>query len=89
MKTQLSDLQNGKITEKEITDAKECIYAALREVDESQLATINFEFARETLADDDSIEDKEKKIRAVTIDDVIRVAKGVSVNLVYYLTNEK
>lgn len=86
---QLADLQNGKITEKEITDAKECIYAALREVDESQLATINFEFSRLTLADGDSIEEKEKKIKAVTIDDVIRVAKGVSVNLVYYLTNEK
>ncbi len=86
---QLADLQNGKITEKEITDAKECIFAALREIDESQLATINFEFSRLTLADGDSVEDKEKKIRAVTIDDVIRVAKGVSVNLVYYLTNEK
>lgn len=86
---QLADLQNGKITEKEITDAKECIFAALREIDESQLATINFEFSKLTLADGDSVEDKEKKIRAVTIDDVIRVAKGVSVNLVYYLTNEK
>ncbi len=86
---QLADLQNGKVTEKEMTDAKECLYAALREIDENQLATINFEYARETLADDDSVEDKEKKIRAVTIDDVIRVAKGVSVNLVYYLTNEK
>ena len=72
-----------------ITDAKECIFAALREIDESQLATINFEFSRLTLADGDSVEDKEKKIRAVTIDDVIRVAKGVSVNLIYYLTNEK
>ena len=86
---QLADLQNGKITEKEITDAKECIFAALREIDESQLATINFEFSKLTLADGDSVEDKEKKIRTVTIDDVIRVAKGVSVNLVYYLTNEK
>lgn len=86
---QLADLQNGKITEKEITDAKECIFAALREIDESQLATINFEFSKLTLADGDSVEDKEKKIRAVTIDDVIRVAKGVSVNLIYYLTNEK
>lgn len=86
---QLADLQNGKVTEKEITDAKECLYSALREIDESQLVTINFEYARETLADDDSIEEKEKKIKAVTIDDVIRVAKGVSVNLVYYLTNEK
>ena len=65
------------------------MYAVLREIDESQLATINFEYARETLADGDSIEEKEKKIRAVTIDDVIRVAKGVSVNLIYYLTNEK
>ena len=83
---QLADLQNGKITEKEITDAKECIYAALREIDESQLATINFEYSKETLADGDSIEEKEKKIKAVTIDDVIRVAKGVSVNLIYYLT---
>ena len=86
---QLADLQNGKITEKEIIDAKECIFAALREIDESQLATINFEFSKLTLADGDSVEDKEKKIRAVTIDDVIRVAKGVSVNLIYYLTNEK
>ncbi len=83
---QLADLQNGKITEKEITDAKECLYAALREVDESQLATINFEYSKSTLADGDSIEEKEKKIKAVTIDDVIRVAKGVSVNLIYYLT---
>ena len=86
---QLADLQNGKITEKEIADAKECIYAALREIDESQLATINFEYARETLADDDSIEDKKKKIENVSIEDVIKVAKGVSVNLIYYLTNEK
>ena len=85
IEAQLSDLQNGKITEKEIADAKECLYAVLREVDESQLATINFEYARETLADDDSIEDKKKKIKNVSIDDVIRVAKGVSVNLVYYL----
>ena len=89
IEAQLSDLQNGKITEKEIADAKECLYAVLREVDESQLATINFEYARETLADDDSIEDKKKKIENVSTDDVIRVAKGVSVNLVYYLTNEK
>ena len=89
IEAQLSDLQNGKITEKEIADAKECLYAVLREIDESQLATINFEYARETLADDDSIEEKEKKIKAVTIDDVIRAAKGVSVNLIYYLTNEK
>ena len=86
---QLSDLQNGKITEKEIKDAKECIYAALREIDESQLATINFEYARETLADEDSVEEKKKKIKAVSIDDVIRVAKGTSVNLIYYLTNAK
>ena len=86
---QLADLQNGKITEKEITDAKECIYAALREINESQLATINFEYARETLADEDSVEDKKKKIEAVSIDDVIKVAKGTSVNLIYYLTNAK
>ena len=89
IEAQLSDLQNGKITEKEIVDAKECLYAVLREIDESQLATINFEYARETLADDDSIEDKKKKIENVSIEDVIKVAKGVSVNLVYYLTNEK
>ena len=89
IEAQLSDLQNGKITEKEIADAKECLYAVLREIDESQLATINFEYARETLADDDSIEDKKKKIENVSIEDVIKVAKGVSVNLVYYLTNEK
>lgn len=89
IEAQLSDLQNGKITEKEIADAKECLYAALREIDESQLATINFEYARETLADDDSIEDKKKKIENVSIEDVIKVAKGVSVNLIYYLTNAK
>ena len=89
IEAQLSDLQNGKITEKEITDAKECLYAALREIDESQLTTINFEYARETLADDDSIEDKKKKIENVSIEDVIKVAKGVSVNLIYYLTNAK
>ena len=41
---QLADLKNGKITEKEMSDAKECLYAALRGIDESQLSTINFEY---------------------------------------------
>ena len=86
---QLADLQNGKITEKEMSDAKECLYAALRGIDESQLSTINFEYTKETLADEDSVEDKKKKIEDVSINDVIRVAKGTSINLIYYLTNEK
>ncbi len=84
---QLDDMKNGKITDKELTDAKECLYAALRAIDESQLSTINYEYARETLADDDSVDEKKKKIENVTIDDVVRVANGVSMNLIYYLKN--
>ena len=80
----LKSLAAGKITEEMIARAKEYYISALDDIVESTFQIIESYYMIELLKVDD-IETKRKKIKEVTKEEIINVAKKIKINTIYIL----
>lgn len=82
---QLADVCYGKFTESDIDDAKLSIKNSYRELDDSASATCSWYLSRSLFASDETPETVTEKISAVTKEDIVRVAKLVELDTVYFI----
>lgn len=82
---QIEDMKNGKISDFEITSARTLISSSLKLIQESQDDIMAFDFDQELFKENLSFDEYYKKLEAVTLEEVIEVAKHVKINTIYYL----
>ena len=87
IREQIADMEKGDFTEEDIENAKKGIISQLKTIDDEQDTQITYYFGQELTSEPISVEDYMAKIEAVTKEDIINVAKKVSVNTVYFLRN--
>lgn len=87
--TQLEDIQEGKITDKEFNAAKKSIYNVYSALADSPNAIERFYLGRIINGVDVDIADFLKRIEQLTINDVVRASKKLKLHTVYFLRGEE
>ena len=88
IKENLQEMKKGKISEEELENAKQMYLSSLEELEESQNDIIDSYYMMDLLGVDD-IETRKKKMKEVTIKDVVSVAKKVGMDTIYLLEGVK
>ena len=81
---EMNAIKHGKITENDLNMAKEFFNTAIDSLLESQLSILDHYYMMEILETDD-IETRLKKMNAVKLSEVIKVAKKIKIDTVYCL----
>ena len=87
----LLDMKKGKINDEEIRVAKEYFCTALDELEDSPNQILDNYYMMELIGTD-TIDEKRRKIMKVTKEDIVKVAKKVKIDTVFFLegdSNEK
>ena len=87
IKNQLKDMEDGNITEKEMKDAKQFINAGLNLINESSENMIEYRFDKDLYNEEIDIEKYRKKIEEIKKEDIVKVAKQIKIDTIYFLGN--
>ena len=87
IKNQLKDMEDGNITEKEMKDAKQFINAGLNLINESSENMIEYRFDKDVYNEEMDIEKYRKKIEEIKKEDIVKVAKQIKIDTIYFLGN--
>jgi len=87
IRKQIDDMKNGDFSEEDIENAKKGIIAQLKTIYDEQDTQITYYFGQEISSEPISVEDYMAKIENVQKDDIVNVARKVSINTVYFLRN--
>lgn len=88
MKEQIKDMEEGKFTEEELKEAKKVIIEGAKTLYDEQDSQITYCFGQEIATSNDvSIEEYMKKIEAISMEDVLEIAKVVKIDTIYFLKN--
>lgn len=87
IKNQLKDMEDGNITEKEMKDAKQFINAGLNLINESSENMIEYRFDKDLYNEEIDVEKYRKKIEEVKKEDIVKVAKQIKIDTIYFLGN--
>ena len=86
IKKQLKEIQNGNISDLEFSSAKKSLLNGYSETEDSASSIEHFYMLREEYSVKDTIEDAKRKIKEVTVNDVVRVSKNLKLDTVYFLS---
>ena len=86
---QIKDLQVGHITDEELSMVKTMLINALSKVDDDPDSIISFNWRRDIINSQDTIEDKQNAIKNVTKEEVIRCAQSIELDTIYFLTGKE
>jgi peptidase M16 domain-containing protein len=87
IKNQLKDMEDGNITEKEMKDAKQFINAGLNLINESSENMIEYRFDKDLYNEEIDIEKYRKEIEEIKKEDIVKVAKQIKIDTIYFLGN--
>ena len=87
IKNQLKDMEDGNITEKEMKDAKQFINAGLNLINESSENMIAYRFDKDLYNEEIDIEKYRKEIEEIKKEDIVKVAKQIKIDTIYFLGN--
>lgn len=85
IKKQVEDMKNGNFTEEDIENSKKGIIATIRTIDDEQDTGISYYFGQELAQTKVSIEEYIEKIKKIGKNDIMNIAKNVSINTIYFL----
>lgn len=85
IKQQLEDMKNGVIQEEEFQNAKTTIISSIQFIPDEQDTEITYYFGQELAKTMVSFEEYSNKIREVTKEQVIQLAKEIKINTIYFL----
>ena len=85
IRKQLDDMKNGVFTDEDIENAKKGIISGIKAIDDEQDTEITYFFGQELTDTKTSLDEYMEKIQNVTKEDIVKVAKSVTVNTVYFL----
>ena len=87
IREQLQDIKDGKFSNEDISNAKELIIAGLNSIKDEQTSEISYLMSQEILSQKIDLEEYINQIRAVSKEDIIRVANKIEINTIYFLKN--
>ena len=87
IKEQLEALKNGDFTEKEIENEKKSIISGINLIDDEQDSGIVYFYGQEITGSKVELEDYKERIKNVTKEQIINIAKKVKINTIYFLRN--
>lgn len=82
---QLEDMKNGNFTEEDILNAKRTIISTIKGVSDEQDTEITYYLGQELSSRKTTLRMYEKKINNITKDNIIKLAKKIYVNTIYFL----
>ncbi len=85
IKEQLKEMENGNFTEEDIQNSKELILASIEGITEEQDTEITYYYGQELADRFVSIEEYANKIKNVSKEPIINLAKTISINTIYFL----
>lgn len=85
---ELDNMKKGKFDEEEIEKGKQTYLSACQEIMDSQSSIINIYVAHEYLKND-LIDEKMRKIKTITKEDIMSVAKKINMDTIYLLKGEQ
>ena len=86
-KQQIEDMKNGDFSEEEIENSKKGIKATIKGIDDEQDTTITYYFGQELTGKKVSLEEYENIIEKITKEQIVEIAKSVSIDTIYFLKN--
>ena len=89
IKDQLNQMYNGDFSEEDIESAKQLIYASFKSIPDAQDSELTYYFAQELSEKFVSLDENIEKIKAVTKEQIIEIAKKVQINTIYFLTGKE
>ena len=86
-KQQIEDMKNGNFTDEEIDHSKKGIIATINGIDDEQDTVISYYFGQELSNTTVSLEEYKEIIEKITKEEIINIAKKVSIDTIYFLRN--
>lgn len=86
IKDQLNQMLNGDFSDYDIESAKQLIFATLKGIPETQDGEVIYYFSQELSGKLISLEENIEKIKNVTKNQILDIAKKVQLNTIYFLT---
>lgn len=86
IKEQLEEMENGNITDEEFEAAKSLIVSSVEQISESHEDTITFYYDQRLFEENLTVEEYLNNIKEVTKEEVIKIAKEVKMDTIYFLT---
>ena len=81
-------MKNGNITDDEFESAKKLITSSINLIPESQEDMIAYYFDQKLFEDDMTITEYSERIKNVTKEQVVEVAKKITIDTIYFLKRE-
>lgn len=85
IKKQIENMKDGDFTDEEVENAKKGIISTIKTICDEQDTEITYNFGQELSDDKITVEEYINKIEEVTKQDIIEIAKKVSINTIYFL----
>lgn len=82
---QFDAMREGNITKEELDATRKSLLTGIKTMQDSQGAIVDFFLSQHLIQDGDDFESMAQKLEAVTIDDVVRVARNVHLDTIYFL----
>ena len=87
IKEQLESMKNGEFTEEEIENEKKSLISGINLIDDEQDSGIVYYYGQEITNSNVNLEDYKKRVKNVTKDQILNIAKKVKINTIYFLRN--
>lgn len=89
IRKQLEDMKNGVFSDEDILNAKNGIISGIKGIADEQDTEITYFFGQELTDSKTSLDEYIKKIQKVTKEEIIEIAKAVTINTIYFLKDNK
>lgn len=88
IKKQIEDMKQGEFSDKDIQNAKELIIASIKSMQDEQDSEISYCFGRGLMRENIDTEEDIRNIEQVTKEQIVKIAKSIQINTIYFLTNQ-
>lgn len=89
IKEQLNQMLKGEFGDEDIESAKKLIYASIKSIPDTQDGEVMYYFAQELSNKFVSLEEYLQKVKAVTKEQILDIAKRIQMNTIYFLTGNE
>ena len=89
IRKQLEDMENGIFTDEDIQNAKKSIISGIKSIEDEQDTEITYFFGQELTNDKTLTDEYIKNIEKVSKEDIIKIAKSLQINTIYFLKDKE
>ena len=87
IKEQLEDMEKGKFTEEDLSNAKKYMVSGVQSVQDEQDSEITYYIGQELSGKLTTFEEYIEQVNKVSVEDVKNVANKININTIYFLKN--